>query len=357
MDNTIYSSEISSPDYIVDNIESAILVISEKGTLLSANPYAQSLLHIRPDFPYGSASVLKVVEARNDALHNVLNDAINKRGTIKKRTVPFWVNGDPERFLDVTVTRQYTDDKTTSAIIITLNDITYREDLTHKKQYSEYLFMSYISYMSLYIIVNSALTMLYSDSMHTYGNFVGLCVALVTVLPLYKRVPTDFLLAPIHIYKNRVLEAIVKGALLCAIFGGLMIGTKYLILMLAPEMLTRAQPFFYWDRLRPENVTVNTLLYPFTAFWQEYCMNVMGYDGMRTLLVGNHKKYKSIFMVALFFAATHYTYGFPMIVLTFCFVLFMNYIYRRTHNLWVCILLHIVLGQLLFTLQLQKIGF
>ena len=84
--------------------------------------------------------------------------------------------------------------------------------------------------------------------------------------------------------------------------------------------------------------------------------NVMGYDGMRTLLVGNHRKHKSVSVVALFFGAMHYLYGFPMIVFTALFVLFMNFIYRKTKNLWVCMLVHFFLGQLLFTLQLQKIG-
>ncbi len=227
-----------------------------------------------------------------------------------------------------------------------------------KKQYSEYLFIAYLTYMSLYIIFNSALEMFLTDShIYTIGNYVALFLAICTLVPLARKVPTYFLIAPLKINKKRILNAISIGCLICIIFGGAMILIKYIILKLAPQLLTRCQPFFYWDRLLPGNITVNTMLYPFTAFWQEYFMNVMGYDGMRTLLVGNHKKNKAVSMVALFFGAMHYTYGFPMIVLTALFVLFMNRIYRRTHNLWVCMIVHIILGQLLFTLQLQKISF
>ncbi|MCR4831908.1 MAG: CPBP family intramembrane metalloprotease [Pseudobutyrivibrio sp.] len=227
-----------------------------------------------------------------------------------------------------------------------------------KKQYSEYLIIAYLTYMSLYIIFNSAIEFFYkSNPIYKIGNYLSLILAIGTLVPLVRKIPTDFLIEPLKVNKAKVWHALTKGLLLCLIFGGLMILIKFVILQLSPDMLRRCQPFFYFDRLMPGRITSNTMLYPLTAFWQEYCMNVMGYDGMRTLLVGNHRKHKSVSVVALFFGAMHYTYGFPMIIFTILFVLFMNYIYRRTKNLWVCMLVHLILGQLLFTLQLQKITF
>ena len=228
---------------------------------------------------------------------------------------------------------------------------------TDKKQYSEYLLIAFLTYMSLYIIFNSALEQFFkSNPIYKIGNYVGLFLAICTLIPLARKVPTDFLIAPLKVNKKKIWHALTVGLSLCLLFGSLMIGLKWAILQVAPELLNRAQPFFYFRRLMPGRITTNTILYPFTAFWQEYCTNVMGYDGMRTLLVGNHRKHKSVSVVALFFGAMHYLYGFPMIVFTALFVLFMNFIYRKTKNLWVCILVHFFLGQLLFTLQLQKIG-
>ena len=233
-----------------------------------------------------------------------------------------------------------------------------KSTIESKKQYSEYLIIAYLTYMSLYIIFNSAVEFLYkANPVYRFGNYIGLILAIGTLVPLVRKVPTDFLIKPLKVNKARILDAFTRGFIICLIFGGLMILLKYVMLKMAPDMLKRCMPFFYFDRLLPGRITSNTMLYPLTAFWQEYCMNVMGYDGMRTLLVGNHRKHKSVSVVALFFGAMHYTYGFPMIVLTIFFVLFMNYIYRRTKNLWVCMLVHIILGQLLFTLQLQKITF
>ena len=227
-----------------------------------------------------------------------------------------------------------------------------------KKQYSEYLIIAYLTYMSLYIIFNSAAEFLYkANPVYRFGNYIGLVLAIGTLVPLVRKVPTDFLIKPLKVNKAKIWNAITRGFFICLIFGGLMIIPKFVILQTVPAMMKRCHPFFYFDRLMPGRITSNTMLYPLTAFWQEYCMNVMGYDGMRTLLVGNHRKHKSVSVVALFFGAMHYTYGFPMIALTILFVLFMNYIYRRTKNLWVCMLVHIFLGQLLFTLQLQKITF
>ena len=238
------------------------------------------------------------------------------------------------------------------------NKVISKSGIDPKKQYSEYLIIAYLTYMSLYIIFNSAIDYFYeSASIYRIGNYVGLILAVGTLVPLVRKVPTDFLIEPLKVNKAKIWNAITRGFLVCAFFGGLMILLKFAILQLNPIMLKRCQPFFYLDRLTPGKITTNTMLYPFTAFWQEYCMNVMGYDGMRTLLVGNHRKHKSVSVVALFFGAMHDTYGFPMIALTILFVLFMNYIYRRTKNLWVCMLVHIILGQLLFTLQLQKITF
>ena len=238
------------------------------------------------------------------------------------------------------------------------NKVISKSGIDPKKQYSEYLIIAYLTYMSLYIIFNSAIDYFYeSTSIYRIGNYVGLILAIGTLVPLVRKVPTDFLIEPLKVNKAKIWNAITRGFLVCAFFGVLMILLKLAILQLNPIMLKRCQPFFYLDRLTPGKITTNTMLYPFTAFWQEYCMNVMGYDGMRTLLVGNHRKHKSVSVVALFFGAMHYTYGFPMIALTILFVLFMNYIYRRTKNLWVCMLVHIILGQLLFTLQLQKITF
>lgn len=226
-----------------------------------------------------------------------------------------------------------------------------------KKQYSEYLLIAFLTYMSLYIIFNSALEQFFkSNPIYKIGNFVGLFLAVCTLIPLARKVPTDFLIAPLKVNKKKIWHAVTVGLSLCVLFGSLMILIKYVILQVAPELLQKAQPFFYFKRLTPGYITTNTILYPFTAFWQEYCINVMGYDGMRTLLVGNHRKHKSVSVVALFFGAMHYLYGFPMIVFTALFVLFMNFIYRKTKNLWVCMLVHFFLGQLLFTLQLQKIG-
>ncbi len=225
-----------------------------------------------------------------------------------------------------------------------------------KKQYSEYLFIAYLSYMSLYIICISAIEHFFNENpIYKIGNYIALILAIFTLVPLIRKVPTDFLIQPLIINKKRISCALTHGLIICLVFGGAMILLKYLLLKFAPETLVRCQPFFYTARLMPGKITSNTLIYPFTAFWQEYFMNVMGYDGMRTLLVGNHKKHKAVSMVALFFGAMHFTYGFTMILLTMLFVLFMNNIYRRTHNLWVCCLVHIILGQLLFTLQLQKI--
>lgn len=235
---------------------------------------------------------------------------------------------------------------------------TTKTQLDSKKQYSEYLIIAYLTYMSLYIIFNSAFEYLYeSNPIYKFGNYMALILAIFTLVPLVRKVPTDFLIEPLKVNKAKLWNAVTRGALVCIIFGGIMILVKYAILKNSPQMLIRCRPFFYIDRLKPGRITTNTMLYPFTAFWQEYCMNVMGYDGMHTLLVGNHRKYKSVSVVALFFGAMHYTYGFPMIVMTILFVLFMNYIYRRTKNLWVCMIVHIILGQLLFTLQLQKITF
>ena len=229
--------------------------------------------------------------------------------------------------------------------------------VSDKKQYSEYLLIAFLTYMSLYIIINSALEQFFkSNPVYKIGNFVGLFLAICTLIPLARKVPTDFLTAPLKVNKEKIRHAITVGFSLCLLFGSLMIFFKYSLFQINPELLKRAQPFFYFKRLMPGYITPNTILYPFTAFWQEYCMNVMGYDGMRTLLVGNHRKHKSVSVVALFFGAMHYLYGFPMIVFTALFVLFMNFIYRKTKNLWVCMLVHFFLGQLLFTLQLQKIG-
>ena len=233
-----------------------------------------------------------------------------------------------------------------------------KSTIESKKQYSEYLIIAYLTYMSLYIIFNSAAEFLYkANPVYRFGNYIGLVLAIGTLVPLVRKVPTDFLIKPLKVNKARIFDAFTRGLIICVIFGGLMIILKYAMLQIAPNMLKRCTPFFYFDRLMPGRITSNTMLYPLTAFWQEYFMNVMGYDGMRTLLVGNHRKHKSVSVVALFFGAMHYTYGFPMIALTIFFVLFMNYIYRRTKNLWVCMLVHIILGQLLFTLQLQKITF
>ena len=227
-----------------------------------------------------------------------------------------------------------------------------------RKQYSEYLLIAFLTYMSLYIIINSAMELFYdTNPVYKIGNFVGLFLAIATLIPLARKVPCDFLIKPLIVNKKRIWYALKVGGFLCLLFGTFMICLKLAILQFAPDLLKRAHPFFYWDRLLPGNITTNTILYPFTAFWQEYCINVMGYDGMRTLLVGNHRKNKSVSVVALFFGAMHYLYGFPMIVFTALFVLFMNFIYRKTRNLWVCMVVHFFLGQLLFTLQLQKIGF
>ena len=238
------------------------------------------------------------------------------------------------------------------------NKVISKSEIDPKKQYSEYLIIAYLTYMSLYIIFNSAIDYFYeSASIYRIGNYAGLILAIGTLVPLVRKVPTDFLIEPLKVNKAKLFNAITRGFVLCLIFGGIMMLIKYLLLIFFPSMLVRCQPFFYTRRLTPGYITSNTMLYPFTAFWQEYCMNVMGYDGMRTLLVGNHRKHKSVSVVALFFGAMHYTYGFPMIVFTILFVLFMNYIYRRTKNLWVCMIVHLILGQLLFTLQLQKITF
>ena len=238
------------------------------------------------------------------------------------------------------------------------NKVISKSEIDPKKQYSEYLIIAYLTYMSLYIIFNSAIDYFYeSASIYRIGNYVGLILAIGTLVPLVRKVPTDFLIEPLKVNKAKLFNAITRGFVLCLIFGGIMMLIKYLLLIFFPSMLVRCQPFFYTRRLTPGYITSNTMLYPFTAFWQEYCMNVMGYDGMRTLLVGNHRKHKSVSVVALFFGAMHYTYGFPMIVFTILFVLFMNYIYRHTKNLWVCMIVHLILGQLLFTLQLQKITF
>ncbi len=226
-----------------------------------------------------------------------------------------------------------------------------------RKQYSEYLLIAFLTYMSLYIILNSAINHFFKTiQIYTIGNFVGLALAIVTIIPLVRKVPTGFLISPLKINKRKLWYALTVGLSLCILFGGIMILFKWILLQFKPELLTYAHPFFYFDRLRPDRMTNNTKLYLFTAFWQEYCVNVMGYDGLRTLLVGNHKKNKAVSIVALFFGSMHYTYGFPMIVFSSLFVLFMNNIYRRTHNLWVCLFVHLILGQLLFTLQLQKIG-
>jgi membrane protease YdiL (CAAX protease family) len=231
-----------------------------------------------------------------------------------------------------------------------------KSSIDPKKQYSEYLIIAYLTYMSLYIIISSAVEYLYkANPIYKFGNYIALILAIGTLVPLVRKVPTDFLIEPLKVNKAKLWNAVTRGALVCLIFGGLMILFKFIILKVAPGMLVRCHPFFYFGRLLPGRITSNTLLYPFTAFWQEYFMNVMGYDGMRTLLVGNHRKHKSVSVVALFFGAMHYTYGFPMIALTILFVLFMNYIYRSTKNLWVCMLVHIILGKLLLTLQLQKI--
>ncbi len=233
---------------------------------------------------------------------------------------------------------------------------TKKNEINPKKQYSEYLIIAYLTYMSLYIISNSALEYIVkSNQIYRMGNFVGLILAIATLVPLVRKIPTDFLVEPLKINKSKLFTAITRGLSLCVLYGGIMILIKYAILRISPEMLKRCHPFFYFRRLHPDYITINTMLYPFTAFWQEYCINVMGYDGLRTLLVGNHRKHKAISVVALFFGAMHYTYGFPMIIFTIIFVLFMNYIYRKTKNLWVCMFVHLVLGQLLFTLQLQKI--
>ena len=230
-------------------------------------------------------------------------------------------------------------------------------EINPRKQYSEYLFIAYITYMSLYIIFNSGLEYFYTvNPIYKIGNYVGLVLAVGTLIPLARKVPSDFLIKPLLVNKKRIWHALYIGFLLCLIFGSLMIIIKYAILQIYPDLLKRCQPFFYFKRLTPGHITINTMLYPLTAFWQEYCINVMGYDAMRTLLVGNHRKNKSVTMVALFFGAMHYTYGFPMIIFTILFVFFMNHIYRRTRNLWVCMVVHLILGQLLFTLQLQKIG-
>ena len=245
-----------------------------------------------------------------------------------------------------------------NALEFNKNRIDPKSRIDPQKQYSEYLIIAYLTYMSLYIIFNSAIEYFYkSNPIYKIGNYLGLVLAIGTLVPLVRKVPTDFLIEPLRINKARLWHALTRGLVLCAIFGSLMILIKYAILQVNPTMLSRCQPFFYFDRLKPGKITSNTMLYPFTAFWQEYCMNVMGYDGMRTLLVGNHRKHKSVSVVALFFGAMHYTYGFPMIVFTILFVIFMNYIYRRTKNIWVCMLVHLILGQLLFTLQLQKILF
>ena len=238
------------------------------------------------------------------------------------------------------------------------NKTEVKSTIDPKKQYSEYLIIAYLTYMSLYIIFNSAAEFFYkANPVYRFGNYIGLVLAIGTLIPLARKVPTDFLIKPLKVNKARIFDAFTTGLIICIIFGSIMILLKYTLLQIAPSMLKRCTPFFYFNRLHPDRITSNTMLYPLTAFWQEYCMNVMGYDGMRTLLVGNHRKHKSVSVVALFFGAMHYTYGFPMIVLTILFVLFMNHIYRRTKNLWVCMLVHIFLGQLLFTLQLQKITF
>lgn len=341
--------------YIFDNIDSGVILLDKKGEVEFINPFAKKLLGLS-EADLDNEFFLSAIRAGNDTFVDLVLNALDTEEIIKNRTVPFNRKDSKEIFLDISVSRKHFEDNNASSIIILINDASDVEYISRQKQNSEYMFIAYLCYITLYIICNSAMELILYNPVHRVGNFVALFLAVIILTALSRKVSSEFLLAPLKVNKNRLVEAFVKGMTLCLLIGGSLIGIKLILWNVAPDMVRYSKPFFYFARLRPDRITVNTMLYPFTAFWQEYLMNVMAYDGMRTILVGKHKKYKAAALAALFFGAMHYTYGFPMILLTSLFVLFMNYIYRRTHNLWVCWLMHFILGQLLFTLQLQKIG-
>ena len=72
-----------------------------------------------------------------------------------------------------------------------------------KKQYSEYLIIAYLTYMSLYIIFNSAAEFLYkANPVYRFGNYIGLVLA-------------------IKVNKTRIFDAFTRGLTICIIFGSL----------------------------------------------------------------------------------------------------------------------------------------
>lgn len=91
-----------------------------------------------------------------------------------------------------------------------------------KKQYSEYLIIAYLTYMSLYIIFNSAAEFLYkANPVYRFGNYIGLVLAIGTLVPLVRKVPTDFLIKPLKVNKTRIFDAFTRGLTICIIFGSL----------------------------------------------------------------------------------------------------------------------------------------
>lgn len=284
---------------------------------------------------------------KNDAFIQTVIDAVCEPDRIISKKINYWYESGENKCFLVKTSVIKDEENQKQGVTFLISDITEDEEQKRRIHDLTVNFVLFIGLLCSYVFFYAMTKFVWGNSFpKTLYNWVIMVISFVLTVFLSYSTSKKFSFAFLKVGKDKIKHDMKFVLGFCLGITVLMIGLKLLLMYCIPGIFPPNKPLFNYYRFLPSGMTVAHSLYFLTSFFQEVLARKVAQETMEEIFVGPKGSIIAIFVSSIMFGVLHLHYGFLFMVGCFFYLTVLGFYYRKNRNIWNCVILHLVLGEL-----------
>lgn len=334
--------------YILNTMQDGVISVNKTGMVTYINEVAERLVATEKTEIIGHRLAEKFFEnEKNDDFIQTVVDAVCEPDRIISKKINYWYeNGEGKCFfVKTSVIKDEENQK--QGVTFLISDITEDEEQKRRIHDLTVNFVLFIGLLCSYVFFYAMTKMVWGDSFpKALYNWLIMLISLVLTVFLSYSTSKKFSFTFLKVGKDRFKHDMKFVVGFCLGATLLMIVVKLVLMYSIPGIFPPNKPFFNYYRFLPSGMTVAHSLYFLTSFFQEVLARKVAQETMEEIFVGAKGSIIAVFISSIMFGVLHLHYGFFFMVGCFLYLTVLGFYYRKNRNIWNCVILHLVLGDL-----------